>query len=174
MRALEAIARLDRNASSAPRRHPRRTAAVPLDRSGYLRAVDEARSPTGGERGRRPGAAGAPGDYLFPGAPVAEFVPGRDDASPAPHRGRLLPRLPPGGDAGSRIRQCAAGGDRAAAPLARHQRPFTAIAVLDRLGGRALRTRPTPPARPTVERDGASFGNRRMPDYAGSATPCST
>jgi uncharacterized membrane protein len=163
-------------AAAIPSPVPPRGVPVTLAERGYLRAVDEdGLAGWAAERGAVVVLLVRPGDYLFPGATVAELVQGRE-----------------GGDAERAIRDAFSVGSRQAAAqdlqFAVRQLveialralspgindPFTAIAVLDRLGAALCEIAPRHLPGATVERGGRAVLHRQVTDYAGSAMRCFT
>ena len=109
-----------------------------------------------------------PGDYLFPGAPVAELVPGQKTGM---RRRRSVPRSALGSrqaaaqDLEFAVRQLVEIALRALSPGIND--PFTAIAVLDRLGAALCEIAPRHLAGRTIERGGRVVLHRQVTDYAG-------
>ena len=136
-------------AAAAPSPVPPRGVPVTLAEHGYLRAVDEeGLAGWAEEQGAVVVLLVRPGDYLFPGAPVAELIQGRrgrgcGGGDPR----RLLARVQAGGDAGPRVRGATAGGGRGAGAVARHQRPVHGHRRARPAGRSAVRDRAAPPAR---------------------------
>ncbi len=165
-----AIARLDRGqpAATATACAPRGVPVV-LPGQGYLRAIDEAGLADWAE------AAGAvvvlrvrPGDYLFPGAAAAELVGGAggDDAAAAV-RGAFSvgARQAERQDLEFSVRHLVEIALRALSPGIND--PFTAIAVLDRLGAVLCDIVPRRLPEPGVVRAGRLVVYREVTDYGG-------
>jgi uncharacterized membrane protein len=166
----EAINRLDPGQpATIASSDPPRGAAVTLAERGYLRAVDEDRLADWAEE------AGAilvllvrPGDYLFPGAPVAELVRGREgsDAERVIRDAVTVgSRQAAAQDLEFAVRQLVEIALRALSPGIND--PFTAIAVLDRLGAALCEIAPRHLPGSTVERGGRVVLHRQVTDYAG-------
>ncbi len=166
----EAIRRLDpagRVAIADP--VPPRGVPVTLDGRGYLRAVDEdALAVWAGERGAVVVLLVRPGAYLFPGAPVAEVIggPGGDDAGGAIRDAFSVgSRQAAAQDLEFAVRQLVEIGLRALSPGIND--PFTAIAVVDRLGAALCEIAPRDLPRAAVGRGGRVVLHRQVTDYAG-------
>ena len=156
-------------AGAMPGPQPPRGVPVTLAGQGYLRAVDEA--------GLANWAAGQgavvvllvrAGDYMFPGAAVAEVAGARESAGAEEAIRAALslgPRQAAAQDLEFAVRQLVEVATRALSPGIND--PFTAIAVLDRLGAALCQvaTRHLPGA--TLERDGRVVLHRRVTTYAG-------
>jgi uncharacterized membrane protein len=166
----EAIERLSRDdAGAGPGAAPPRGAAVTLAGQGYLRAVDEAGLAAWAE------AQGAvvvllvrPGEYIFPGAAVAEVAGEHADGeAEAAIRAAfsLGARQAAAQDLEFAVRQLVEVATRALSPGIND--PFTAIAVLDRLGAVLCSIAPRHLPRSTVERGGRVVLHRQVTDYAG-------
>jgi uncharacterized membrane protein len=166
----DAISHLDRGSppvatgAVAPRGMP-----VALAESGYLRVVDEdGLARWAEEHGAILVLLVRPGDYLFPGAPVAELVPGPEDgdAEPALRAAFSLgSRQAAAQDLEFAVRQLVEIALRALSPGIND--PFTAIAVLDRLGAALCEIAPRHLAGRTIERGGRVVLHRQVTDYAG-------
>ena len=93
-------------------------------------------------RDRGAAASLRPGDYLFPGAPVAELMQGREGVDA---EGAIRTAFSLGSKQAAtqdpRVRCATACGGRHAGAVAGIDDPFTAIAVIDRLGPRCARSR---------------------------------
>ena len=142
---------------------------VTLAKRGYLRSVDEEGLADWAEE------AGAvvvllvrPGDYLFPGAAIAELVGGREDGDAAGAICASLslgPKQAAAQDIEFVVRQLEEIALRALSPGIND--PFTAIAVLDRLGSALCEIAPRQMPGSTVLRGGRVVLYRRVTDYAG-------
>jgi len=143
--------------------------AVSLAEHGYLRSVDEEGLADWAEE------AGAvvvllvrPGRYLFPGAAVAELVGGRGDEEAVENiraAFSLGSRQAAAQDLEFAVRQLAEIALRALSPGIND--PFTAIAVLDRLGAALCEMAPRRLPGSMVERGGKVVLYRQVTDYAG-------
>lgn len=166
----EAIERLD----PGPPGHvgaaaPPRGMRVAMAERGYLRAVDEQGLAAWAEK------AGAvmvllvrPGDFLFPGAPIAELVGAREGEEPTEALRAaftLGSKQAATQDLEFAVRQLVEIALRALSPGIND--PFTAIAVLDRLGAALCEMAPRRLTEPTVERSGRVVLYREVTDYAG-------
>jgi uncharacterized membrane protein len=165
---LEAVDRLDKDAPEPPPPPPT-GAPVALHRHGYLRAVDkDALADWAAERGAVLVLLVRPGHYLFPGGTVAEVSPG-DDAPAAAEalRGAFFvgTRQAATQDIEFAIRQLVEIALRALSPGIND--PFTAIAVLDRLGATLCTMVPRHLPGPTVARERSVVLHLQVPDYAG-------
>lgn len=150
--------------SSPPRGRP-----VTLEGRGYLRAVDEAGLAAWAE------AQGAvvvllvrPGEYLFPGAAVAEVAGARapEEAEAAVRTALSLgARQAAAQDLEFAVRQLVEVGTRALSPGIND--PFTALSVLDRLGAALCQLAPRHLPRTTVLRGDRVVLHRQVTDYAG-------
>lgn len=166
----EAISRLDPDqpavVAGSP---PPRGVEVSLAERGYLRSVDEEDLADWAE------GAGVivvllvrPGAYLFPGTAIAEVVGGRVDkeASEAIRAAFSLgPRQAAVQDPEFAVRQLVEIALRALSPGIND--PFTAIAVLDRLGAALCEIAPRRLPSSMVERGGKVVLYRQVTDYAG-------
>ncbi|WP_426957978.1 DUF2254 domain-containing protein [Muricoccus radiodurans] len=165
----EAVARLTLDhPDPEPRSAPLKGQPVRAAEGGYLRALDEAGlADWAAEAGVTVVLLVRPGDYVFPGVPVADLSP----AAPGDAEERLRGAMAVGSrqaaaqDLEFAVRQLAEVAIRALSPGIND--PFTAIAVLDRFGdvlcGMAGRHLPGP----AVLRDGRAVLFRRATDYAG-------
>ena len=155
--------------AAAPTPDPPRGVPVALAGRGYLRAVDEeGLADWAKERGAVLVLLVRPGDYLFPGAPVAELAPGGEgaDAGEAIRAAFSLgSRQAAAQDLEFAVRQLVEVAVRALSPGIND--PFTAIAVLDRLGAALCEVAPRHLPGTTVLRDGRVVLHRRVTDYAG-------
>lgn len=148
---------------------PPRGVPVALPERGYLRAVDEQDLADWAEK------AGAvvvllvrPGDYLFPGAAVAELIgerKGEEAADAIRAAFSLGSKQAATQDLEFAVRQLVEIALRALSPGIND--PFTAIAVLDRLGAALCEIAPRRLTMPTVERGGRVVLYREVTDYAG-------
>lgn len=142
---------------------------VALAGRGYLRAVDEAGlADWAKERGAVLVLLVRPGDYLFPGAPVAELAQGGEggDAGEAVRAAFSLgSRQAAAQDLEFAVRQLVEVAVRALSPGIND--PFTAVAVLDRLGAALCEVAPRHLPGTAVLRDGRVVLHRRATDYAG-------
>lgn len=165
----EAIGRLDRNQPAPPGSVPPRGVPVALAERGYLRALDEdGLAEWAEEQGTVVVLLVRPGDYLFPGAPVAEIVP-------APEGGNAEQAIRAAFALGSKqaatqdlefaVRQLVEIALRALSPGIND--PFTAIAVLDRLGAALCAIAPRGLPSSTVKRGSSVVLYRQVTDYAG-------
>lgn len=166
----DAIGRLglDRVAAS-PDLVPPRGVPVALAEHGYLRAVDEESLATWAEeQGTVVVLLVRPGDYLFPGAPVAELIQGREgvDAERAIRAAFSLgSKQAATQDLEFAVRQLVEVAVRALSPGIND--PFTAIAVLDRLGVALCEIAPRQLPGSTILRGGRMVLYRPVTDYAG-------
>lgn len=163
----------------APCPAPPRGVPVMLAGQGYLRAVDEAGlARWAEEQGAVVVLLARPGEYIFPGAAVAEVGMARKagaaeagsrdagDAEPAIRAALSLgPRQAAAQDLEFAVRQLVEVAARALSPGIND--PFTAIAVLDRLGAALCQIAPRRLPRTTVERGGRAVLHRQVTDYAG-------
>ncbi len=140
--------------------------AVTLDGHGYLRAVDVAGlADWAAAQGAVVVLLVKPGDYVFTGAAVAEVEGGRDGAAAARAALALGARQAAAEDLEFAVRQLVEVAVRALSPGIND--PFTAMAVLDRLGASLCEVaRRQLPGR-TVVRGGRVVLFRRVTDYAG-------
>lgn len=166
----DAIDRLREDEPSGGRRPASpRGRPVNLAANGYLRAVDEdGLSRWAEERGAVVILLVRPGDYLFPGAAVAEVV-GRPEGSDAQEAIRaafsLGARQAATQDLEFAVRQLVEIATRALSPGTND--PFTAIAVIDRLGASLCQMALRPLPGTTIERGGRAVLYRQVTDYAG-------
>ncbi|MBU8541930.1 DUF2254 domain-containing protein [Roseomonas tokyonensis] len=166
----EALARLtfDRPDPAAPREPPRGH-PVTAREGGYLRALDEAAlSDWAEQRGAVVVLLVRPGDYVFPGAPVAEVSPAAsagDAAAPVRAALSLGVRQAAGQDLEFTVRQLVEVAVRALSPGIND--PFTAMAVLERLGATLCELAPRHLAGPIVLRSGRAVLHRRAIGYDG-------
>jgi len=166
----EAIGRLDRdppaqvNDAVPPRGEP-----VTLSGQGYLRAVDhDSLADWAAGSGTVVVLLVRPGHYLFPGACVAERIggPGREEAQVAIRSAFALgSRQAATQDLEFAVRQLVEIALRALSPGIND--PFTAVAVLDRLGAALAEIAQRRLPSPTVERGGTVVLYRPVTDYAG-------
>jgi uncharacterized membrane protein len=166
----EAIDRLDRgDPPTVVGGDPPRGIPVTLAAHGYLRAVDhDGLADWAEETGAVVVLLVRPGDFLFPGAAVAELAQGRgsEDADRAIHAAFALgSRQAATQDLEFAVRQLVEIALRALSPGIND--PFTAIAVLDRLGAALCEIAPRRLPGPTIERGGRVVLHREVPDYAG-------
>jgi uncharacterized membrane protein len=164
-----AICRLDRDEPAPAGVVPPRGEPVTLAGQGYLRALDEAGlAGWAAEQGATVVLLVRPGDYLFPGETVAACV-GARERDGARDRIRaafsLGPRQAAVQDLEFGVRQLVEIALRALSPGIND--PFTAIAVLDRLGAALCEIAPRALPRSTLERDGRVVLHRQVTDYAG-------
>ncbi len=169
----EAIGRLSaEQAEAGPRVVVPVGREVRLDARGYLRAVDEA--------GLAAWAAGQgvvvvllvkPGDYVFPGGAVAEVAGELAEGAGADAEAAVRDALTLGArqaaaqDLEFAVRQLVEVAVRALSPGIND--PFTAIAVLDRLGAALCEVAPRHLLDETVAHEGRVVLFRRVTDYAG-------
>nr|WP_246522490.1 DUF2254 domain-containing protein [Neoroseomonas terrae] len=141
---------------------------VRLETSGYLRALDEdALADWAANAGRTLILRVRPGDYVFPGVPIAEVTPGELVEAEEQLRNAMVlgPRQAAAQDLEFAVRQLAEVAVRALSPGIND--PFTAVAVLDRFGDvLCWMTRRHLPG-PVVLRDGQAVLFRRAIDYDG-------
>jgi uncharacterized membrane protein len=143
-------------------------APVTLDKRGYLRAVNEEML---AEWAARESAVLVllvrPGDYLFPGAPVAEVGDGLSSSAKMviSKAFSLGPKQAAAQDLEFAVRQLVEVAVRALSPGIND--PFTAIAVVDRLGATLCELPQRYLPLPTVIRDGQVVLYRPVTDYAG-------
>ncbi|WP_207017828.1 DUF2254 domain-containing protein [Roseococcus suduntuyensis] len=165
---LEAVELLEEGAPLPPAPHPAGT-PVTLDVHGYLRAVDaDALADWAAARQAVLVLNVRPGHYLFPCGAVAEVTPATEtEAAREALRDALAlgPRQAATQDLEFAVRQLVEVALRALSPGIND--PFTAVAVLDRLGATlcALVPRRLPASR--IERAGRTVLHRRVTDYAG-------
>jgi len=165
-----AVARLDRGppgvvaGSEPPRGRP-----VAFEARGYLRAIDHDGLADWAEQASATVVLLVrPGDFLFPGAPMAEVIDGGPcgDAEAAVRAAFSLgPRQAATQDLEFSVRQLVEIALRALSPGIND--PFTAIAVLDRLGAALCEVAPRRLPNPTLERAGKVVLYREVTDYAG-------
>lgn len=140
---------------------------VSLAERGYLRAVDhDGLADWAEETGAVVVLLVRPGDYLFPGAAVAELVQGRggEDAARAIRAAFSLgSRQAAIQDIEFAVRQLVEIALRALSPGINDA--FTAIAVVDRLGAALCEVAPRRLPGPTIERGGRVVLHRKVPDY---------
>jgi uncharacterized membrane protein len=168
-----AIARLTLDRPDpAPLDGPQRDGGVPVVSrgSGYLRALDDgALADWAAERGATLVLLVRPGDYIFPGSPVAELFPGAEaGAAEQAVAGAfsLGPRQAATQDLEFAVRQLVEVAVRALSPGVND--PFTAMAVLDRLGAALCEVASRHLPGGAVLRDGrAVLRRRRVTDYDG-------
>jgi len=166
----EAIARLcPEQPDCAPRVAPPRGVPVTLEGRGYLRAVDVAGLAGWAEEHRAVVVLVVrPGDYLFPGAAVAELAAGPvGEAAETAVRGALLlgARQAATQDLEFAVRQLVEVAVRALSTGIND--PFTAIAVLDRLGAALCQIARRHLPGGAVVRDGRVVLFHKVTDYAG-------
>ncbi|MBX9749850.1 MAG: DUF2254 domain-containing protein [Roseococcus sp.] len=142
---------------------------VTLEATGYLRSLDEeGLADWAADAGVTVILLARPGDYLFPGVPVAR-VAGADGGPDAAERLRaaltLGPRQAAAQDLEFAVRQLVEIAIRALSPGVND--PFTALAVLDRLGAALCACRDRHLPGPALRRDGRVVLFRRVTDYAG-------
>ncbi|HEY8613014.1 MAG TPA: DUF2254 domain-containing protein [Roseomonas sp.] len=166
----EAIGRLSLDElPGAPAVAPPRGTPVTLAERGYLRAVDEdSLADWAAEHGVVLVLLVRPGDYLFPGGAVAELA-GSAEAARAKDLVRaafsLGARQAAAQDLEFAVRQLVEVAVRALSPGIND--PFTAIAVLDRLGAALCEVAPRYLQGSTVMRKGRVALHRKVTDYAG-------
>lgn len=152
-----------------PEMAPPRGTPVRLDARGYLRALDhEGLADWAAERGAVFVLLIRPGDYLFPSGLVAEFVgDGQVDEAKAALQGTLSlgTRQAAGQDLEFAVRQLVEVAVRALSPGIND--PFTAAAVIERLGAALCEVAPRHLPSSTIRRRGKVVLYRRVPDYAG-------
>jgi uncharacterized membrane protein len=166
----DAIDRLDRGGpapaigSASPRGVP-----VTLAERGYLRAVDhDGLADWAEETGAVVVLLVRPGEYLFPGATVAELIQGRgrEEAGRAIRAAFSLgSRQAATQDLEFAVRQLVEIALRALSPGINDA--FTAIAVVDRLGAALCELAPRRLPSPTIERSSRVVLRREVTDYAG-------
>ena len=165
----DAISRLDRNPPATGSAAPPRGEPVALAGQGYLRALDEVGLAEWAEkRGAVLVILVRPGNYLFPGATVAELVGARKDEVAQEAIGAafsLGPRQAATQDLEFAVRQLVEVALRALSPGIND--PFTAIAVLDRLGAALCEIASRELRGSTLERNGTVVLYRQVTDYAG-------
>ncbi|MGG5823566.1 DUF2254 domain-containing protein [Falsiroseomonas sp. HW251] len=165
----QAISRLGRDQPPTANSVPPRGVPVALSERGYLRAVDEeGLAEWAAERGAVLVLLARPGDYLFPGAAVAELVCGeRGEGAEEAIRAAfsLGPRQAATQDLEFAVRQLVEVAVRALSPGIND--PFTAITVLDRLGAALCEIAPRHLPSCTVLRGGRVVLYRQVTDYAG-------
>lgn len=166
----DAVARLtlDSPAPAAPGDVPRGR-SVAVREGGYVRALDEAALADWAERqGAVVVLLVRPGDYVFPGAPVAEISPAAaagDVDAPLRSAFSFGGRQAAGQDLEFAIRQLVEVAVRALSPGIND--PFTAIAVLERLGATLCQLTPRHLMGAVVLRSGQAVLHRRTTDYDG-------
>lgn len=164
-----AVARLtqDRPDDAAP--GPPRGLPVVSPRDGYLRAVDEdALASWAQEHGAVLVLLLRPGAYVYAGAPVAELAQGSDVAAASDAVTAALtlgPLQASTQDLEFAVRQLVEVAVRALSPGIND--PFTAMAVLDRLGAALCEVAPRCLPGGAVRRDGRVVLHRRVTDYDG-------
>ena len=167
-----ALARLtlDRPDPAAPA-DPPRGGGVPVVSSGggYLRALDEgALADWAAERGATLTLLVRPGDYIYPRSPVAELSPAAQaevaEAAVA-DAFSLGTRQAATQDIEFAVRQLVEVAVRALSPGIND--PFTAMAVLDRLGAALCEVAPRHLPGDAILRDGRAVLRRRAVDYDG-------
>ncbi|MFC7543288.1 DUF2254 domain-containing protein [Siccirubricoccus deserti] len=166
----EAIDRLDHGApASVAGSAPPRGVPVTLAERGYLRAVDHnGLANWAEETGAVVVLLVRPGDYLFPEAAVAELIQGRgsEEAGRAIRAAFSLgSRQAATQDLEFAVRQLVEIALRALSPGIND--PFTAVAVVDRLGAALCEIAPRRLTGPTIERGGRVVLHREVTDYAG-------
>lgn len=165
----DAISRLDRDPPATASAAPPRGELVALAGQGYLRALDEVGLAEWAEkRGAVLVILVRPGNYLFPGATVAELVGARKDEVAQESIGAafsLGPRQAATQDLEFAVRQLVEVALRALSPGIND--PFTAIAVLDRLGAALCEIASRELRGSTLERNGKVVLYRQVTDYAG-------
>lgn len=148
----------------APRGRP-----VTVRAGGYLRALDEAALADCAEKqGAVVVLLVRPGDYVFPGAPVAEISPAAASGNAdAPVRAAFSfgGQQAAGQDLEFAVRQLVEVAVRALSPGIND--PFTAIAVLERLGATLCEFAPRHLVGTVVLRGGRAVLHRRTTDYDG-------
>lgn len=165
----ESIRRLGRvGPARMPEMVPPEGTAVHFQGRGYLRAIDVNALADWAEReGALLVLRARPGDFLFPGAPVAAVI----DADRAAAEAVLVSAMDTGArqaaaqDVEFSIRQLVEVAARALSPGIND--PFTAMAVLDRLGAALCELAPYHLAPAIVLRQGRAVLMQRTVDYAG-------
>lgn len=153
--------------AAAPSQPPPSGRAVVLHERGYLRAVEEdGLADWAAERGAVLVLLVRPGDYLFPGQPVAVFAGAEpvDDADVADRVRNAFatgPLQAAAHDLEFAVRQLVEMALRALSPGIND--PFTAISVLDRLGAALCELVPRHLPGPVVVRDGRPVLHRGRP-----------
>ncbi|TDH59254.1 DUF2254 domain-containing protein [Dankookia rubra] len=172
--AVERLSRGDGEVADDPPADPPFGAApagrpVTLAGQGYLRAVDQAAlADWAAGQGAVVVLLARPGAYIFPGAAVAEVAgaPAGEAAEAAIRAAFTLgARQAAAQDLEFAVRQLVEVATRALSPGIND--PFTAIAVLDRLGATLCLVAPRRLPRPTVVREGRVVLHRQVTDYAG-------
>lgn len=139
---------------------------VTLAEHGYLRSVDEdSLADWAAENGAVVVLLVRPGDYLFPGAAIAELVGGREGEAAIRAAFALGPRQAAAQDMEFALRQLVEIALRALSPGIND--PFTAIAVLDRLGSALCELVPYHLPGTSVARCGRVVLWRQVTDYTG-------
>lgn len=148
---------------------PPRGTPVRLNARGYLRSLDhDGLADWAAERGAVLVLLTHPGDYLFPGGPVAELVGEEsvDEAKAALQTALSIgTRQAAAQDPEFAVRQLVEVAVRALSPGIND--PFTAAAVIERLGAALCEISPRHLPSSTVRRGGKTVLYRRVPDYAG-------
>lgn len=166
---LEAVERLEEGAPLPAPSPPPKGEAVTLGVHGYLRTVDEAAlAEWAASQGVVVALHVRPGHYLFPGGVIAEVTPTARAADAADAlRGALTvgPRQAAAQDLEFAVRQLVEVALRALSPGIND--PFTAIAVLDRLGAALCALAPRRLPDPGVACEGRVVLHRPVTDYAG-------
>lgn len=167
---LDAIRRLCPEAGTGPPMlAPPRGATLTLDTHGYLRAVDEdALADWAEAEGAVIALLARPGEYILPGVPVAVLAnsPKRDAAEQAVRQALALgARQAATQDLEFAVRQLVEIAVRALSPGIND--PFTAVAVLDRLGAALCAIAPRQMPAGMIERAGRVVLFRKVTDYAG-------
>jgi len=165
-----AIERLSHeNPPAAPAMEPPRGIPVPLGERGYLRALDhESLAEWAAEQGVVLVLLVRPGDYLFPGGPVAELVgdePGTGVDAVLRAALSIGTRQAAAQDLEFAVRQLVEVAVRALSPGIND--PFTAEAVIERLGAALCEIAPRHLPSGTVLREGRVVLYRHLTDYAG-------
>lgn len=167
MRGTLARLTLDRPDQSSPPRPPGGE-PVTLEGNGYLRALDEeSLAAWAAEAGLTVVLHVRPGDHVFPGVPVAHVLPGADEDTATRVRACLTvgSRQAASQDVEFAVRQLVEVGVRALSSGIND--PFTAVAVLDRLGSALCDLRERHLPEPALWRDGRAVLFRRVTDYDG-------
>ncbi|WP_043838620.1 DUF2254 domain-containing protein [Muricoccus aerilatus] len=165
-----AIDRLSREEPPAgPAMPPPHGTPVRLGTRGYLRSLDyEDLADWAAERGVVLVLLTHPGDYLFPGGPVAELAGGEPAAGAEVALRAALSvgtRQAAAQDLEFAVRQLVEVAVRALSPGIND--PFTAAAVVERFGAALCEIAPRHLPSSTVLREGKAVLYRRVPDYGG-------